>query len=237
MFVQCEQSKTYRRFCQGVYGRDLCQANMVDEEQLQKLVSLADLKPFENVLDLGCGGGFTSEYISDLTNARLLGLDFAKGAIEAASARTHSKFPRINFQVGDLNKLPKFAEKFDCIIAIDSLYFVNDLEKTLSSIASYLNPNGRLLIFYSSKLGTNGDVQLETALTNAGLLFQKRDFTANDKEIWTRTKSVALSLKEDFRAEGNSEIYKSRIAEAERNLQWHDEGVMGRWLYYCTFKS
>jgi hypothetical protein len=38
MFLASSQSETYSLFCNKVYGRDLCQANMLDEDKLPEVI-------------------------------------------------------------------------------------------------------------------------------------------------------------------------------------------------------
>lgn len=147
MLLQSERSKTYQTFCKEVYGRDLCQANMVDEEQLEKPIAAAKFKSSDKILDLGCGLGYTSEYLSDLSGANILGIDFAKDAIDSAKNRTSFKRERVRFQHGNLNSIALHPARFDCILAIDTLYFVNSIAKTIKELKEILNPNGRLLVF------------------------------------------------------------------------------------------
>lgn len=242
MLLQCEGSEAYRIFCKEVYGRNLCQANMVDEEQLEKLIAVAGLKSSDRVLDLGCGLGYSSEYLSDLSGANIFGIDFAAGAIDSAKLRTSLKRDRIRFQHGNLNSLPKNQSKFDCILSIDSLYFVNSITKTISDLKGIFNPNGRLLIFYSSKAKDETKKSAEhnelgLALGEMGFAFQAWDFTTNENKIWQRTQVVANGLKNQFELEGNIAIYKGRISEAQKNLEWQKAGVMTRYLYHATLSK
>jgi 2-polyprenyl-3-methyl-5-hydroxy-6-metoxy-1,4-benzoquinol methylase len=88
MLLKSQKSKAYGEFCKKVYGRNLCQFNMFDEEQLQKLLTELNLNNTHIVLDLGCGNGLISEYISDLTGAKVIGIDYAGGAIKEAQKLT-----------------------------------------------------------------------------------------------------------------------------------------------------
>lgn len=79
--------------------------------------------------------------------------------------------------------------------------------------------------------------ELGIAFNELGFSFQTWDFTQNEKAIWERTRSVANALRDDFKREGNIEIYKGRISEAERNLKWQNSGVMSRYLYCATLSD
>lgn len=86
--IRSEQSKAYAVFCERLYGKNLCQFNMMDMVQLNKLFDVLNLNKNSRVLDLGCGIGTITEYISDLTQAHITGIDFAAGAIKRAQERT-----------------------------------------------------------------------------------------------------------------------------------------------------
>lgn len=239
MYLATSKSKTYSTFCERVYGRDLCQANMLDEEQLQFLISSLKLNLNHNVLDLGCGIGKISEYLSDTTGANVHGVDFAFGAINEAKARTENK-NAISFEVGNLDKLDVIInDKYDVIVMIDTLYFVKDLSNTISTIKQYLKPNGQLALFYSSlkkDSDTDSDLLPENkplgkALLKNGFKLEAIDFTSNEKRIWEDSIIVANELKSEFEKEKNLEIYKGRIAEAKKNINWQEKKLMTRHLY------
>jgi 2-polyprenyl-3-methyl-5-hydroxy-6-metoxy-1,4-benzoquinol methylase len=244
MYLATSKCKTYSLFCNKVYGRDLCQANMLDEEQLQQLLLKLDLNSSHHILDIGCGIGKIGEYISDTTGASYTGVDFASGAIHEAQMRTLSKKEKINFRVGNLNSLETvIREKYEAIILIDSLYFVSDMPKCIETLKSFLKPHGKLIIFYSStKKSSDKDFNLSPqnkpvglALTKSGFKYEAFDFTANEEEIWRKSLITAEELKEKFSEEGNKEIYKSRIAEGKSNLKAHEKKLILRYLYYASF--
>ena len=236
MLVRSFRSPTYAVFCEKVYGRNLCQFNMVDEEQLDALITV--MKPYET-LDLGCGIGVVTEYLSDVLDSKIIGVDFAPLAISSAQDRTKDKADRLIFEVKDLNQLDFNAGQFHQIIAIDSFYFVRDINKTIQKIKAFLKPGGQFLAFYSSRAagGVREDASataLAKALEASGFKVQARDFQKNEHAIWERTVVAAEELKKAFVSERAKDIYKSRIAEAKKNLEWQQAGVMARYLYIAT---
>jgi ubiquinone/menaquinone biosynthesis C-methylase UbiE len=245
MYLATSKSKTYSVFCQKVYGRDLCQANMIDEEQLNQLILSLDVNPSKNILDIGCGIGKLGEYLSDTTGASYTGIDFAHGAIHEAKARTKKKSERIKFLEGNINNLQDVVDdKYDAILLVDSLYFVSDLPKCIETLKSYLKPEGKLIIFYSSTKNTSDNnfnllpqnKPVGLALTKSGFEYLTYDYTQNEKQIWEKSLQVALELKEKFVDEGNKEIYKSRIAEAKGNLKAQSKKLVLRNLYVAKVK-
>jgi cyclopropane fatty-acyl-phospholipid synthase-like methyltransferase len=241
VLVSADQSTAYGIFCEKVYGRNLSQCNMIDEDQLQKLVAVLDLNTSSSVLDLGCGIGRISEYISSVSNCRVTGLDFAKKAIESAKVRTSTKNSLLHFLVGNLNSLPEPFENFDRIVAMDTLYFVDDLQKTMGWVAEHLKKDGKFAAFYTHKKSPENEnpisaenTDLAMALTKAGFKFQTWNFTENEKRIWERSFKVAEELKEKFRSEKKLDLYKGRIQESRQNLEWAQKGLTSRWLYLAT---
>ena len=74
-------SAAHSRLCERVFGKDLCQEGQMDMAELEHLLARMHLQPGDTVLDLGCGAGVISEYISDVTGSKVTGVDYAVSAI------------------------------------------------------------------------------------------------------------------------------------------------------------
>ena len=142
-------SDAYRQLNEFVSGFDLGQYSMVNAVQFDALLDALELGPEHRVLDLGCGIGRLAERVAERTGAHVTGLDFAREAIAAAAARTHDRTDRLQFVVGDLNRLTLTAASYDAIISIDTLYFAFDLAATVRALVRLLRPGGRLGILFS----------------------------------------------------------------------------------------
>ena len=240
LMVACEQSLTNRKLCQQVYGLDLCQFNMMSQVQLDKLLEVMNLCQADHILDLGCGVGLVSEYISDVTGARMLGIDFASAAIQRAQARTREKSERLTYQVMDMDELSLPAKSFSGVISIDTLYFVNDLPRTIRSVQACLHENGQMGVFYSTKIAAGqtheslapDQTPLAKVLQEHGLSFQTWDFTQDERGIWEKTLQVAEALKPAFEAEGHLDIYEANASEARSLLEYVRTGRTSRYLYH-----
>lgn len=136
------ESAAHSRLCERVFGRDLCQDGMVDMAALEDLLAQLDPKPGHHLLDLGCGAGVITEYVSDLTGVRMTGLDNAEPAVNVANERTADKRSRLTFMTGDLNDLDLPAQSFDAAISLDSLYWAADLADTMSQVVRAIKPGG-----------------------------------------------------------------------------------------------
>ena len=145
-------SATYGKFCTLTFGKDLCQVSMMDMNQLDRLLSLLKLKKSDEVLDMGCGAGRITEYISDMTGARITGIDFANKVIEKVRKRTENKRNHLAFKSGDMNDLKFQVNRFDVIICIDSLYFVENLDRTVRKMKAIVKPDGQMGIFWTQHI-------------------------------------------------------------------------------------
>jgi hypothetical protein len=134
-FARAETSEAHAEFCALVYGRDLCQRGMMDMAQLDALIAALGLGAGSRVLELGCGNGRIAEYISDVTGAQVYGVDSSTVGICLANERTAAKRDRLAFRAGDMAQAPLPAAAFDALVAIDSFYFVADLDGLLARLA------------------------------------------------------------------------------------------------------
>jgi ubiquinone/menaquinone biosynthesis C-methylase UbiE len=238
-------SKAYSMFCERVFGKDLSQFNVLDMEQLNTLIEQLNLKQEETALDLGCGNGRIAEYISDITRAKLTGLDFASELIKTAQKRTADKKDRLTYVVGNMDELAFEEGSFDAIISIDTLYFVDNVDATIKELKGLLKPaTGRLAIFFDQNVNPDEsrDILLPTntkvgkALRNNNLTYQAVDFTSNSRQIWIREIQAAEELKELFIKEGNTDIYEDRAKDAKQTLESIESGRHVRYFYLARLQ-
>jgi 2-polyprenyl-6-hydroxyphenyl methylase/3-demethylubiquinone-9 3-methyltransferase len=94
-----------------------------------------------SVLDIGCGEGALSDFLTINQKANYVGVDLSKEAIIFAKAK---RKPPLRFVHSAAHEfVPK--HKFDMIVLSDVLYYV-EYEKVIKQYAEYLNPNGVIVI-------------------------------------------------------------------------------------------
>lgn len=240
------KSKAYSMFCERVFGKDLSQFNVLDVEQLNTLIENLDLKPEETALDLGCGNGRITEYISDVTGAKITGLDFASEVIKTSQRRTAEKKNCLTYVVGNMDELAFEEGSFDAIISIDTLYFVENIEATVKELKKLLkSPTGRLAIFYDQSISSDQskdillpeNTKVGRALRNSDMTYETLDFTANSRMIWIREIEAAEELKDLFIKEGNTDIYEDRAKDAKQTLELVETGRQVRYFYLTKPKK
>ena len=233
-------SPTHSRLCEKVFGKDLTQEGQTDMESLHELLNHLDLKPGEKVLDLGCGAGVIAEYISDITNTQVTGVDYAASAIADANNRTVTKRLRLDFIQGDYSELMLATDSYDAVISIDTLYWDSLLEKTLSMIKTALRPGGRMGIFLNHtikhddppELLNSEHSDLSKVLSKLNLSFEVYEYNQALKTFWQNLQSATLELRDDFVAEDNAFIANNYLREAEvDHLPEIEAGIIARYLY------
>jgi SAM-dependent methyltransferase len=242
-YAAVPSSPVHALFCERAFGLDLGQHGFADLAQLDALVEATNLGPGQRILDLGCGDGRITEYLSDRTGAHLTGLDYVPEAIRLARERTAAKADRLAFVVGDLRALNLPAREFDIILSIDTIYFSEDYVQTIGQLAAALRPGGRMAFLYSygwepPALPEEFDAAtlapdrtpLGEALRANGLDFRTQDWTAADCRLARSRKQILAELAPQFQAEGLKFVYESRRGEAQAIATGCDLGLRRRYL-------
>ncbi len=109
---------------------------------LPNLLRVADLKPNEALLELGCGQGFFLEHFSKYSQ-KLTGVDLGKSLIEKAKQKN---IPAEFIVASADNQTILKDKKFDVITIILALQNMKDLAGVVENISRLLKPNGRVCI-------------------------------------------------------------------------------------------
>ncbi len=241
-YTATEHSPAYADFCEQLYGANLCQTDFSDLQQVHWLAELSGLREGRHALDLGCGKGTLAEYLSNLSGARITGLDSMPEAIALAQARTASKRERLDFQVGNLDCLDLPPAQYDLIYAVNSLCMARDLSATLRAMARALKPGGKIAAFdFEIQFGEDarredleaGNTPLAQSFAQLGWRWQVTDFSAQTYRLMQHKRILAEAFKARLEAEGNAFLYEHIAMESESSPAPYDpEKVnMRRYLY------
>ncbi|MEQ8524568.1 class I SAM-dependent methyltransferase [Gracilimonas sp.] len=124
-------------------------------ESNQELYDLAfevlNLKPRQNILEIGFGNGkHFSQYFQAQPQLNLTGVDFSTDMCEEAMTR-NSQFieeGKLSIHCAETSSLPFQENEFDLILAINVIYFLDPPESHLQEIRRVLKPNGSFLVGY-----------------------------------------------------------------------------------------
>jgi len=96
------------------------------------------------VLDLGCGGGFMAEALSK-RGATVIGIDPTEAAVAAAKAHADKAGLGIDYRVGNGEAIPLADCSVDCVVCVDVLEHVANVDRVIDEIARVLKPGGLFL--------------------------------------------------------------------------------------------
>jgi SAM-dependent methyltransferase len=244
-YAAVRQSRIHSEFCRHVFGIDLSQHGFADTKQLELAMRTSRLDSGSNALDVGCGTGMITEYLSDCTRARFTGLDNSVLAIEQAMDRTGPKSDRLRFLVQDINDLRLPSRSFHLVLLVDSIYFSGDYDATISRLRDSLAPGGIVIAFYSvgpALLGTwdfpGHMVEAETtplaeALRRNGLVALHHDLTTLDYELAEKRKAFLEAHEREFRDEKMGFIYENRLGDSTDIMKAIDHGRHRRYMYHA----
>ena len=95
-----------------------------------------------NVLDIGCGGGFTCEFLAK-RGAIVTGLDQSAACIEAAVRHANLAGLPIQYQQGEAEALPFDKSTFDVVTCVDVLEHVASPAQAIVEVGRVLRPGGQ----------------------------------------------------------------------------------------------
>lgn len=112
------------------------------------LVDIADPRPGDRVLDLGCGLGASALPAAERVGAdgHVLGLDLAPAMVEGLAARAAAAgLTQVEAKVGDADDPDAAEAAWDVVQASLVLFFLDDLGAALRRHRALLRPGGRLV--------------------------------------------------------------------------------------------
>lgn len=108
----------------------------------QPTLEWMNLRPTDNVLDIGCGAGWLSRILAKrVPEGRVVGMDISDEMIHR-SRRKSVEFANLVFVVGGVDEIPWEANFFDKAISVESSYYWPDPARGLHEIYRVLREGG-----------------------------------------------------------------------------------------------
>jgi len=136
----------------------------------EELLAKLDLRPDEQVLDIGCGDGrITAKMAQQVPGGQVVGMDVSASMIEhARQAHPASDYPNLSFEVADAAELT-FKSRFTLVFSNAALHWVRDHSRVLRGISQALQEGGRCLLQMGGQgNGTDVIAAFEKALLDLG---------------------------------------------------------------------
>lgn len=120
----------------------------LDHEDTSYINSFLETVSGKKILDLGCGPGILSKYLSDL-GYDVTGVDFAEQMISIAKKLA----PNANFIVSDIANLELDDKFYGIVLAHLLIHFSKDENiQILNKLHNFMNPDASLFIQFSANL-------------------------------------------------------------------------------------
>ena len=107
----------------------------------RRTLLLAEVRPGERVLDLGCGAGAFLAALRD-AGAQPVGVDIAEAALE----RARTNVPGADVRLLEDGVIPAGHGEFDLVWCSEVLEHIPDVAEALYEVRRVLKPGGRLLL-------------------------------------------------------------------------------------------
>lgn len=111
------------------------------------------LGPGTIVLDLGCGNGRWSRYLSPKVG-RIEAIDPSDAIFSAAA--THSDLPNVRWSQAGVEAIPFADDAFDLVVCLGVLHHVPDTAEALHKMVRKVKPGGHVLIYLYYALENRG---------------------------------------------------------------------------------
>lgn len=109
---------------------------------VEPALALMRFAPNENILDVGCGGGWlVRELASRVPQGRVVGMDLSDEML-ARARRNSVNTPNAEFMLGSVDAIPRDANSFDRVISVESSYYWPDPAAGIREIFRVLRPGG-----------------------------------------------------------------------------------------------
>lgn len=113
-----------------------------------KLIDVADPRPGERVLDVGCGTGIVARQVASRVEptGKVTGLDVSSNMLAVARATATQEGLTIELREGNAERLPFADSSFDLVLCQFALMFVTNKSVALTEMRRVVSQSGRVLI-------------------------------------------------------------------------------------------
>ena len=108
---------------------------------IEHLAQLADIRTGSRILDIGCGFGGSSLYLTRKYDASTTGITISPVQVQMAKEAAVKANLDVNFLLMDAEDM-QFAQPFDLLWSVESISHYHDPKKFFASAAKLLKPGG-----------------------------------------------------------------------------------------------
>jgi SAM-dependent methyltransferase len=236
MIISAMSSKVFIEYCNDVYGYSLRLLNTLYKEDIENLVTFIIKTRSARILDFGCGTGELIRYLAEETDSIYVGADISENTISILNSNNTKN---VSYVCSNMNTCDGINQKFDLILLIDTLYFVDDVEKSINTICHLLNENGKIIAYYSeywasecsSDIFDHDKNGLGRALRKLGINYEYEDITSHEIMHMKNVIEYGEKYIEAIKQEKNEALIQDAIEEAKIGIDLEKRGRGKKFRY------
>lgn len=152
----------------------------VDSVEKGLVEELAEPAEGERALDIGCGTGNYTIWLAE-KGLTVTGLDESRAMLEVAAAKTAGTDLAAEWVLGDASALPCKGERFDLVVSVTAMEFVDDRKAVLCDAMCLLKPGGRLVVGLLTRDSPWGELYLRDAEERIDSVFTNAHFFTEEE--------------------------------------------------------
>jgi SAM-dependent methyltransferase len=141
----------------------------------EALMTAAELRPHQTVLELGCGEGPLLRYVRQ-RDVRYIGVDFSAESL--AAAQQQFRATAAAFVEADAGQMPLPDASCDVVLSHMALHIMQPVEPVLCEVARVLKPGGRFHVFLPAAWRIHASAEARRFHDVMNLLQQFKDVSA-----------------------------------------------------------
>jgi ubiquinone/menaquinone biosynthesis C-methylase UbiE len=185
------------------------------KESTVEIANLAQIQPYNTVLDVGCGLGGSARYIANQHGCSVVGIDLTDEYVDVANKLTEFVHltDKVSFKQGSALELPFPSENFDIVWTEHTQMNIADKEKFYGEMGRVLKPQGRL-VFHDVFLGTTSEPHYPTPWAE----YDSLSSLCTQEEAKTAIQKSNLEIKDwKDKSEQSLEFFKEMIKKTEKS--------------------
>lgn len=139
--------QVWRRVFGDEYPEGVDPYSYVSKSELELFARDTRVGEGSSLVDLGCGRGGAGLWVAMATGARLVGIDIAQNALEAARERAAAMGlgKRVEFMQGSFDETGLTTGSVDAVMSVDALLFAVDKSAAARELRRVIRTGGRLV--------------------------------------------------------------------------------------------
>ncbi len=113
--------------------------SLVQQKAAVKLFDLMKIGGSDNIIDIACGPGHITNWLSKVTSGKVIGIDISEAMIKQAKAL----YPEIEFRKISVEDID-YNDKFDIAFCNSALQWFSDPDRAITAIFNSLKKSGKL---------------------------------------------------------------------------------------------